>query len=124
MKVVSFLIPQPVSANRIWRTTKQGRIYLNPNYRQWRKDALSSLWEQKPAGGFPFFDGKFRLEIILPVKTRIDEDNAVKPVADFLQGCAGLVANDKHMFGHEVSRSEDVPKGMCRVVVTETMEAA
>lgn len=124
MKVVKLDLPQPVSANRIWRTTRAGRTYLNPRYKAWREDALSRLWEQKPAGGFPFFPSAFDVQIIMPVKLRADIDNMIKPLLDFLAEPARIIANDRHTRSASISRSADIAKGMCRVFVYETKEAA
>lgn len=120
MNALVIELPQPISANRMWRQNRRtGRIFINPLYAEWKRAALSHMWTQKPAGGFPFFAGKFRMEIVLPVKIRPDEDNLVKPLGDFLEKTARIVANDKHMFGHEISRSDEINKGFCRVVLTE-----
>lgn len=124
MKVVKIDLPQPVSANRIWRTTRAGRTYLNPLYKAWRTRALSCLWEQKPKGGFPFFPGAFDVQIIMPVKIRSDIDNMIKPLLDFLAEPARIIANDKHTRSASISRSPDIAEGMCRVFVFEAKEAA
>jgi len=123
MKVVKLDLPLPISANRIWRTTKTGKTYLNPKYRDWRKAALASLWTQKPAGGFPFFSGAFDAQIAVALKMRGDIDNRVKPLLDFL-ATAGIIENDKHAHGASITRSADIAKGMCRVFVYEAKEAA
>ncbi len=119
MKVVTLDLPLPVSANVIWRTTKSGRTYLNPKYKDWRKAALTSLWTQKPAGGFPFFSGAFEVQIAVALKMRGDIDNRIKPMLDFLAS-ANIIANDKFAHGAAITRSESVGKGMCRVFVYET----
>ncbi len=123
MKVVQLDLPLPVSANRIWRTTKTGRTYLNPEYKDWRKAALTILWAQKPAGGFPYFSGAFDAQITVALKMRGDIDNRIKPLLDFLAS-AGIIENDKHAHGASIARSADVRAGMCRVHVYETKEAA
>lgn len=118
MKVVQLDLPLPPSANVIWRTTKSGRTYLNPKYTAWRKAALTSMWTQKPAGGFPTFEGAFEAQIVVALKMRGDIDNRLKPVLDFLAS-ASIIANDKHAQRATIARSEAVPKGMCRVFVYE-----
>lgn len=118
MKVVTLDLPLPISANVIWRTTKAGRTYLNPKYRDWRKAATTSLWTQKPAGGFPHFDGGFDVQIVVALKMRGDIDNRVKPVLDFLAS-ANIISNDKHAQSATIARNESVAKGMCRVFVFE-----
>lgn len=118
MKVVTLNLPLPPSANMIWRTTKAGRTYLNPKYREWRKAALTSLWTQKPAGGFPTFEGAFEAQVVVALKMQGDIDNRLKPVLDFL-ATANIIANDKHAQKAIVARSESVAKGMCRVFVYE-----
>lgn len=122
MKVVTLDLPLPPSANAIWRTTKSGRTYLNPKYRDWRKAATTSLWTQKPAGGFPKFEGAFEVQIVVALKMVGDIDNRVKPALDFLAS-ANIIANDKHAHRATIARSEFVPKGMCRVFVFEARAA-
>ncbi len=123
MKVVTLDLPLSPSANSIWRTTTTGRTYLNPKYRDWRKAATTSLWTQKPAGGFPHFDWAFEVQIVVALKMLGDIDNRVKPVLDFLAS-ANIIANDKHAQKATIARSEAVAKGMCRVFVFEAPEPA
>lgn len=123
MKVVQLDLPLPPSANSIWRTTKTGRTYLNPRYRDWRKAATTSLWTQKPAGGFPKFEGAFEVQIVVALKMAGDIDNRVKPALDFLAS-SNIIANDKHAHRATIARSESVAKGMCRVFVFEARAAA
>lgn len=118
MKVVTLDLPLPPSANVLWRTNKTGRTYLNPKYRDWRKAALTSLWAQKPAGGFPFFDGQFEVQIVVALKMQGDIDNRIKPAIDFL-ATANIIANDKFAQRATIARSSDIRGGMCRVFVFE-----
>lgn len=122
MKVVTLNLPLPPSANSIWRTTKSGRTYLNPKYRDWRKAATTSLWTQKPVGGFPKFEGAFEVQVIVAHKMLGDIDNRLKPALDFLAS-SNIIANDKHAQRATIARSEDVAKGMCRVFVFEARAA-
>lgn len=116
MKVVTLDLPLPPSANVIWRMNRRtGKPYLNPRYTKWKRDAMSGLWPQKPEGGWAYFPEAFNVHITLPLKLRIDPDNVWKPILDFLQKSAGIIANDKHSQGASQARSADIPKGMCRV---------
>lgn len=125
MKALVLKLRIPPSANRMTKLNRRtGRIYTSPEYNAWKIDALSLMWTQKPAGGFPFFAGKFRAEIVLPIKLRIDEDNAVKPLLDFLQKPGGIVANDKNVRGHTVERSDEIDEGFCRIAIYDLAEAA
>lgn len=109
-------LPLPPSANVLWRVNQRtGKPYLNPVYRSWQKRALSSLWTQKPRGGFPFFAGHFNVQIAVAMGMRGDIDNRVKPTLDFLQKPAGIIANDSHTQGASIVRSPDVARGYCRV---------
>lgn len=110
MKVVQLDLPLPPSANVIWRVNRRTK---------WKKAALASMWPQKPAGGFPHFPGAFEVHMTLPLKLRPDPDNLWKPLLDFLQNPAGIIANDKHSQASSQSRSSDVAKGMLRVFVYE-----
>lgn len=125
MKVVQLDLPLPPSANVIWRVNRRtGKPYLNPRYTAWKRAALDSMWPQKPDGGFPHFPGAFAVHMTLPLKLRPDPDNLWKPLLDFLQKPAGIIANDKHSQASSQSRSADIPKGHLRVFVYETKEAA
>lgn len=124
MKVVQLDLPLPPSANVIWRVNRRtGKPYLNPIYTKWKKTALNAMWPQKPAGGWAYFPEAFNVHIALPIKLRIDPDNVWKPLLDFLQKPAGIIANDKHSQGASQSRATDVPKGMCRVFIYEAQAA-
>lgn len=125
MKIVKLDLPLPPSANVIWRVNRRtGKPYLNPRYTAWKRAALDSMWPQKPAGGFPHFPGAFEVHMTLPLKLRPDPDNLWKPLLDFLQKPAGIIANDKHSQASSQSRSADIPKGHLRVFVYETKDAA
>lgn len=124
MKVVTLDLPLPLSANVIWRVNRRtGKPYLNPRYTKWKREALNSMWPQKPPGGWHHFPGDFCIHMTLPIKLRPDQDNLWKGMLDFLQKPAGIIANDKHSQGSSQSRSADIPKGMCRVFVFEAPSA-
>ncbi len=116
---ITLFLPLPPSANVLWRVNRRtGKPYLNPVYTKWKKQALASLWTQKPAGGFPHgFAGEFNVHITVPLAMRGDVDNRVKAVLDFLQKPACIIANDSQAQGAAISRSEHVKRGTCRVDV-------
>ncbi len=123
MRAVTLELPQPPSANVLWKLNrKTGKPYTNPAYARWKIAALSTMWQQKPAGGFPFFAGAYSVQIVLPLKTRIDADNFAKPLLDFLQKPAGIIANDKHTHEAAITRSAEVNKGFVRLFVFDAPE--
>jgi Holliday junction resolvase RusA-like endonuclease len=124
MKVVTLDLPLPPSVNRAYYNVAGAGRRKASCYRQWEKQALSSMWPQKPAGGFPFFATGFDVHIAVPLTMRGDIDNRMKLTLDFLKKPAGIISDDRHAQGATISRSEATPKGMCRVTVYETKPTA
>lgn len=125
--MLSLDLPIPPSVNNLFGNRKGGR-YKTQAYCAWIKAATASLWEQKPAGGFPFFDGPFWVAITVPLNMRGDVDNRAKAPIDFLKKGVDCIPDDSKAHEAKVTRSAAVPAGMCRMTVSDTppvtMEAA
>lgn len=125
--ILSLDLPLPPSVNNLFGNRAGGR-FKTQAYRDWIKAAKASLWVQKPAGGFPFFDGPFWVAIAVPLTMRGDVDNRAKAPIDFLKKGVGCIPDDSHAFEAKVTRDATVPAGMCRVTVSDappvSMEAA
>lgn len=121
MRHITLTLPLPPSVNAMFGNNSgpgRGR-YKTKAYRDWIKAATASLWEQKPQGGFPFFAKDFAVQIAVPTAMRGDIDNRTKGALDFLKTPAGIISDDKHTQSAIISRSSDVPAGLCRVTVYE-----
>jgi crossover junction endodeoxyribonuclease RusA len=106
-------LPSPPSVNRVWRTTRTGKVYCDPKYAAWRKAAWWEIAAQRP--------GKFKLGEPVAITIRIgkatrarDIDNYGKALLDALQA-SGTLANDRDVHDMRVHRDTTVPAG--RVVV-------
>ena len=118
---ITLTLPLPPSVNAMFGNNRgpgRGR-YKTKAYRDWIKAATASLWEQKPAGGFPFFSDAFAIHIAVPLTMRGDVDNRLKGASDFLKTPAGIISDDRHTQSAIISRSSDVPAGVCKVTVYE-----
>lgn len=109
--MIEFAVPQPPSANRIWRHGK-GRVYKSQEYVQWLDNAY------KIGAGVVPIEGPVRCDYYLPSNTRRDLDNFLKPINDLME-MAGILKNDKQIrqLWVDTEDRDDV-----RVVVTELDE--
>lgn len=89
--MIELYLPYPPSANRLWAYGR-GRVFKSDEYKNWLNDAGLMLNTQHPGTVL----GPYKLAIQLRQGgTRIDLDNAVKPINDLLQK-SGVIENDKH----------------------------
>lgn len=93
---LSLVLPQPPSANRLWRSgrTWGGQRVTHPSdeYKAWLTEAG---WEAKRQAGACAIRGPYAMALSVPPSRR-DLDNNVKPVGDLLQS-VGLIENDRHL---------------------------
>jgi Holliday junction resolvase RusA-like endonuclease len=94
-------LPAPISANAIWRSYN-GRNIKSSKYRDWISATGLVAKSQRPGR----IEGHYVLRIAVPVKTRIDLDNAVKGFSDLAQSL-GIISNDNLCDRLEVWRGED-----------------
>lgn len=93
MADITLLLPEPPSANRLWRNITMGgkpRTLKSADYRKWLEVAAVAVAQQSAADTIP---GPYRIRITCP-KQRRDLGNNEKPVSDLLQA-AGVIADDK-----------------------------
>lgn len=86
----------PPTANKIWRKTNTGRVYLNPETERFNKAvSLALMLNGTPRApeDWEFFD----VYIILhPARRSGDVDNRIKPILDALTKC-GFWKDDKQV---------------------------
>jgi Holliday junction resolvase RusA-like endonuclease len=116
---ITLTLPLPPGVNNLYANIPGRGRFKAKSYRTWIKAATASLWEQKPAGGFPFFADSFAIQISVPTGMRGDVDGRMKAPIDFLKTPAGIISDDKHTQSAIISRSSDVPPGLCKVTVYE-----
>lgn len=87
--------PRPPSANRMFlrQMTRKGKRRLSPEYTSWRDTAG---WEVKmQIIGMKPIDTKFDVVIEVPIRSRVDVDNNLKPILDLAQNM-GVITNDRN----------------------------
>jgi len=96
---IVFSVPLPPSVNNLFiNVPGKGRIKTR-RYRDWIKEAGWSLQTSRPG----YILGPVKVEIVLPNKSRLDTDNAVKPVLDLcvrhrlIDDDAGRIIRDLHI---------------------------
>lgn len=103
--VVSFHVARPFSTNRMYgrQTTKRGHRNLTPEYKSW---CAEMGWALKiETSGVPQIKCRFDVTIELP-PTRMDTDNATKPILDLAQR-VGLITNDRNVNDIRTVRTDD-----------------
>ena len=114
-------LPSPPSTNRLWRTTRTGRMYQAPEVSKWKSNAA---WTATMAG-VSVTDAPVAVSIVLQpsltkrgkeMRRRIDLDNAIKAVLDALNGIAYV--DDRQVVDIRASLGEPVQGGGLTVEVT------
>jgi Holliday junction resolvase RusA-like endonuclease len=92
MNAITIKIPFPPSVNRLWNTTKTGRMHRTPKYREWQEEAGWVVREQVRGKSI---SGEYTIEIIAvkPDKRRRDLGNLEKAISDLLQE-VGVIEDD------------------------------
>lgn len=100
--------------NRMWRKTKSGRTYLNPDYVAFRK-SVAAIAAQT---GSTLLGGPVVVEIRSYRPRRSgDCDSAIKPILDSLQGC--VLVNDSQVVEVHAYRFDDKVNPRYEVIITE-----
>ena len=110
-------LPLPPSANRQYRRTRSGGVYLAPRVRAFRQEVWALVKQQRRRP----IDGPIRMRVeIHPASARvIDLDNRVKQLLDALQ-IAGAFVNDSQINDlHLIKCDPDPPLGRCVVDIFE-----
>lgn len=90
---ITLVIPEPPSANAIWRNVVIGgkpRTLKSSAYRTWLQRAESAVAEQSAADRI---EGQYRLAITVPKQRQRDLANNEKALSDLLQA-AGVIRDD------------------------------
>lgn len=83
--MATFRLPSPVSANRYWRKTRQGRVYVSEEAQAYKAQAG---WIARTEGVEPIDgDVSFTIDVYVTRKN-IDLDNCLKVTLDSLNGIA------------------------------------
>lgn len=93
---ITLRLPLPPSANKSWRPgiTSAGvaAMFKRAPYKAWLAEAAWNVAAQRAGDCIPY---RYHVRIVLP-ETRIDPDNAVKPLQDSCQR-GGAITNDKFL---------------------------
>lgn len=93
-------LPAPPSVNRIWQRAKAGKrhVYTAPVYTAWKREADALIGAMAQLRGVKPIFGAFEATVILSEKhTKIDLDNAVKPLLDYAKRI-NLITDDGPKF--------------------------
>lgn len=115
MRTVSLTLPWLKGGNnRMWRKTKTGRTYLNPDYVAFRKSvaAIAAQTGNTLLGG-PVV---VKIKAYRPRKSG-DCDSPIKPMLDSLQGC--VLVNDNQVVRIECDRMDDKLNPRIEITIEE-----
>jgi Holliday junction resolvase RusA-like endonuclease len=105
--VINF--PRPPSANRMFlrQMTRRGHRDLTPEYKAWRDTAGWAVKMQ--IVGLETITSKFNIVVEVPLSSRVDLDNNLKPILDLAQNM-GIISNDRNCVGISITPTarEDV----------------
>ena len=111
--MITLVLPFPPSVNRLWRATKEGRVYRSPKYVEWRKLAMWQIAGQakgkKHLGPY-----KLTIHAVKPDKRRRDLGNLEKAVSDILVS-QNIVEDDSLCEWLEVRWVESGPQ--CKITI-------
>jgi len=111
----TFDLPQPPSANRYWRKTRAGRIYIGEDGIAYRRLVGKLLMIN---GYKPLEDARIGMDLIYfpPLRGGLDLDNISKALWDALE-MARLFNNDKQIDDYRQRRAGRFERGLVRVTV-------
>jgi len=112
-------LPFPISANRYWRHTRHGTIYVSAEARSYRESIRALCY----AAGLEPITGPvdLRVHAYMPQKNR-DLDNTLKVLCDGLQGA--LFCDDSQIYHIDITRHAATRKTACVTVEVTTYEPA
>ena len=101
--MIEFTLPRPFSANKIHSTVRNRRVKSRA-YRLWIEECSLDLLRQRVKP----FQTPILVDIDLPKGSRLDTDNATKPILDLLVRC-GLIPDDRASYvrGTSAAHSEE-----------------
>ena len=114
--LISFTLPAPPSANRIWRVGG-GKVHKSKEYKDWMKANRWQVINKTPSEPL---NGPISVTIVVrPRDKRLrDVDNYAKPVLDFCE-YIGLIENDRQVERLLIFRGEPADTHFIEVGVGE-----
>lgn len=108
-------LPVPPSTNALYRNVAHGRV-KTAIYNAWIADADAVCIQQKKAvNAMALKEGEYRLSIRLPATCKIDTDNALKALCDYLV-TRGITPDDSACRKIEIEKAEGV-EDFCQVEI-------
>ena len=115
--MITLNLPEPPSVNAAYSNVKgRGRIKTR-EYKTWETACLWMIKQAKPG----IIKGEFMVVLFMSEQTRKDVDNCLKPTLDLLGKC-GITPDDKRCYTVTSTKSPDVEKGKCRIVISPRTE--
>jgi crossover junction endodeoxyribonuclease RusA len=117
MKELNITLPYPPSVNLAWRTTKQGKMYLAKQVKEYRKNVWAITFNKTKFG-----KSRVRLEIKMfpPDNRRRDADNICKAVLDSLQH-TNVLEDDSQVQQLYIEKCEKFEGGKIEVMMREIL---
>ena len=113
--MITLVLPFPPSVNRLWRASKEGKVYRSPKYMEWRKLAMWQLAGQvkgrKHTGAY-----KLTILAVRPDKRKRDLGNLEKAVSDILVS-QNIVEDDSLCEWLEVKWVSTGPQ--CKIIIED-----
>lgn len=109
----SLVLPLPPSANASYRNVSGKGRAKTKAYKNWRTDAVKSIWAQVRAD--KRVGGPTAVTIYIPVGCALDLDNTIKPILDALVQ-SRRIDDDRNVWSILAFRSTD-DKGNARIIV-------
>lgn len=109
-------LPYPPSANRYWRKTKTGRIYVSEDAKAFKSAVAELCHGMKPVTG----DVAVEVRVFRPRKSG-DLDNTLKVTLDALRGFAFV--DDKQVVKITAYRADDKIRPRAEVLISEVEPA-
>lgn len=113
--MLSFVLPQPPSTNKLYANAKRGGRLKTHEYGKWIREAG---WLAKTAcAGKPRPTGNIAVEYLVSGSQHFDAGNLEKPLSDLLVR-VGIIVDDKHISSLRITRRDDT-KPEVHVTVSE-----
>lgn len=108
-------LPFPPTVNKIWRTTKKGKVYLIKTVKNFRKEVHYLVFNKTKFG-----KNKLRVEIKIfpPDNRKRDIDNLVKSTLDALQK-ANIFEDDFQIHQLYIEKSTNFQNGKITVLIKD-----
>ena len=109
-------LPVPPSTNALYRNVSGSGRVKTAAYHDWLAAGGTALYQQaKALRDMKKVEGKFRVSIMLPDTCRMDIDNALKAILDFLVSRA-ITPDDSKCHRIEIEKPDGI-KDFCQVQI-------